>query len=197
MLTQKRRDPWPKVYSLHAPEVECIGKGHKPYEFGCKVSVAAINARAPGGQFIAHVKAFHDNPYDGHTLKEVIEEMESWTGVSVERAYVDKGYRGHNYPNKGRVFRSGQKRGMTPTIKKELRRRSAVEAVIGHLKTDGRMGQNFLKGRDGDQINALLAGAGHNYRLVLRWLRYLFAKILNALLSAITCPTAIPIAASH
>ena len=145
--TQKRRDPLPKVYSLHAPAVECIGKGkaHKPYEFGCKVSVAATNSRPPGGQFVAHVKAFHGNPYDGHTLRQVIEEMERWTGISAERIYVDKGYQGHDYPNKHRVFRSGQKRGITPTIKKELRRRSAVEVVIGHLKSDGRLGRNFLR----------------------------------------------------
>jgi IS5 family transposase len=196
--TQKRRDPLPKVYSLHAPEVECIGKGkaHKPYEFGCKVSVAATNSRPPGGQFVAHVKAFHGNPYDGHTLRQVIEEMERWTGISAERIYVDKGYQGHDYPNKHRVFRSGQKRGITPTIKKELRRRSAVEAVIGHLKSDGRLGRNFLKGRDGDKINAILAGAGYNYRLVLKWLRRLFVQILAALLSDISHPTANPIAAS-
>ena len=186
VMTQKRRDPYPKVYSLHAPEVECIGKGkaHKPYEFGCKVSVVATNNRAPGGQFVTHMKAFHGNPYDGHTLKTVIEEMESWTGISIERVYVDKGYRGHDYPNKLKVYTSGQKRGITPTIKKELRRRSAVEAVIGHLKTDGRLGRNFLKGRDGDKINAILAGAGYNYRLVLRWLRLLFAQIMTAIFKA-------------
>ena len=167
VLTQKRRDPNPKVYSLHAPEVECIGKGkaHKPYEFGCKVSIATTNKRAPGGQFITHIKALHGNPYDGHTLRDVIAEMETWSGVSVERIYVDKGYRGHNYANKFKVYRSGQKRGLTPTIKKELRRRSAIEAVIGHTKSDGRLGRNFLKGRDGDRINAILAGAGYNYRL--------------------------------
>ena len=60
------------------------------------------------------------------------------------------------YPNKLKVYKSGHKRGITPTIKKELRRRSAVEAVIGHLKTNGRLGRNFLKGRDGDKINAIL-----------------------------------------
>ena len=186
VLTQKRRDPLPKVYSLHAPEVECIGKGkaHKPYEFGCKVSVAATNNRAPGGQFVTHMKAFHGNPYDGHTLNTVIKEMERWTGVGIERAYVDKGYAGHDYPNKFKVYKSGQKRGITPTIKKELRRRSAGEAVIGHLKTDGRLGRNFLKGRDGDKINAILAGAGYNYRLVLRWFRLLFARILAAIFNA-------------
>ena len=186
VLTQKRRDPYPKVYSLHAPEVECIGKGkaHKPYEFGCKVSVATTNARAPGGQFVTHIKAFHENPYDGHTLEEVIAEMERWTGIEVERIYVDKGYQGHDYPNKFKVYKSGQKRGITPTIKKELRRRSAIEAVIGHMKTDGRLDRNFLKGRDGDQINAILAGAGYNYRLVLKWLRRLFVLITRALFPA-------------
>lgn len=183
VLTQKRRDPYPKVYSLHAPEVECIGKGkaHKPYEFGCKVSVATTNARAPGGQFVTHMKAFHDNSYDGHTLKEVIREMERWTGIEVERIYLDKGYQGHDYPNKFKVYKSGQKRGLTPTIKKELRRRSAIEAVIGHMKTDGRLNRNFLKGRDGDKINAILVGAGYNYRLVLKWLRLLFALLIRAL----------------
>jgi IS5 family transposase len=186
VLTQKRRDPYPKVYSLHAPEVECIGKGkaHKPYEFGCKVSVATTNARAPGGQFVTHMKAFHGNPYDGHTLKEVIAEMEDWTGIEVERIYLDKGYQGHNYPNKFKVYKSGQKRGITPTIKKELRRRSAIEAVIGHMKSDGRLGRNFLKGRVGDKINAILVGAGYNYRLVLKWLRLLFALIMRALFPA-------------
>ena len=186
VLTQKRRDPYPKVYSLHAPEVECIGKGkaHKPYEFGCKVSVATTNARAPGGQFVTHMKAFHENPYDGHTLEEVIGEMERWTGIEVERIYVDKGYQGHDYPNKFKVYKSGQKRGITPTIKKELRRRSAIEAVIGHMKTDGRLDRNFLKGRDGDKINAILVGAGYNYRLVLKWLRLLFALITRALFPA-------------
>jgi IS5 family transposase len=69
--TQTRRDPLPKVYALHAPEVECIGKGKaaKPYEFGCKVTVATTNARSPGGQFAVHIDVLHGNPHDGHTLK--------------------------------------------------------------------------------------------------------------------------------
>jgi IS5 family transposase len=198
VLTQKRRDPLPKVYSLHAPEVECIGKGkaHKPYEFGCKVSVAATNNRAPGGQFVTHVKAFHGNPYDGHTLGTVIAEMERWTGIEAERIYVDKGYAGHDYPNKRRVYRSGQKRGLTPTIRRELRRRSAIEAVIGHMKTDGRLGRNFLKGSDGDRINAILVGAGYNYRLVLKWLRLLIARIMAAILNAMRPPIAAPVGSS-
>ena len=145
------------------------------------MSVSVTNGRAPGGQFVAHIKALHGNPYDGHTLDHVITEMEAWTGVSIVRAYVDKGYRGHDYPNRFKVYTSGQKRGLSPTIKKELRRRSAIEPVIGHMKNDGRLGRNFLKGRQGDRINAVLAGAGYNYRLVLKWLKLLLVRIIIAL----------------
>jgi IS5 family transposase len=77
VLEQKQRQRGPKIYSLHAPEVECIGKGkaHRPYEFGVKVSVATTLARARGGQFVTHVKALPGNPYDGHTLATVIPDM--------------------------------------------------------------------------------------------------------------------------
>ena len=93
------------------------------------------------------------------------------TGIEPQRIYVDRGYRGHDYPNKHRVYRSGQKRGVFGVIKKELRRRSVVEPVIGHLKSDGHLGKNYLKGTLGDQQNALLTGAGYNFRLLLKWLR--------------------------
>jgi len=177
-----------KLYSWHAPETECIGKGkaHRPYEFGVKVSIATTNRRCKGGQFVLHTKAFPGNPYDGHTLGTVIEETEALTGREVERAYVDKGYRGHNAPKPRRVFISGQRRGVFGQIKKELRRRSAIEAVIGHMKTDGHLGRNFLKGRHGDHANAVLTAAGYNFRLVLRWLRLLLRKILETLLAAFT-----------
>ncbi len=193
--TQKRRDPLPKVYSLHAPEVECIGKGkaHKPYEFGCKVSVAATNNRAPGGQFVTHVKAFHGNPDDGHTLGAVIAEFERWTGIEAERIDLDKGYRGHDDQNKRRVCKSGHKRGLTPTIKKEPRRRSAIEAVIGRIETDGRLGRTFLKGRDGDKINAIRAGAGDNDRPALKWLGLLLARTMAAILNAMRPPITGPL----
>lgn len=182
-----------KLFSLHAPEVECIGKGkaHKPYEFGCKVSITTTNARAPGGQFVLHARALHGNPYDGHTLRRVIEETQAMTGVEVRRVYVDKGYRGHDAPRPLGVFRSGQKRGVFGAIKKELRRRSAIEAVIGHLKTDGHMGRNFLKGRHGDHANAVLTAAGYNFRLILRWLRLLLRLILEAFAKAIGPKTAL------
>lgn len=177
-----------KLYSWHAPETECIGKGkaHRPYEFGVKVSIATTNRRAKGGQFVLHAKALAGNPYDGHTLADVIAETERLTGREIERAYVDKGYRGHDAAKPLRVFLSGQKRGVFGAIRRELRRRSAIEAVIGHMKTDGHLGRNFLKGRHGDHANAVLTAAGYNFRLVLRWLRALLRKILAALLDALT-----------
>ena len=153
---QQRQRGW-KLYSFHAPEVECIGKGKAsaPYEFGVKASIVSTNARAPGGQFVLHAKALPGNPYDGHTLA-AIDLTEKLTGCEVERAYVDKGYRGHETANPRRVFISGQKRGIFGAIKRELRRRSAIEAVIGHMKNDGHLGRCYLKGRDGDAANAIL-----------------------------------------
>jgi len=178
---QRSKQRGPKIYSLHAPEVECIGKGkaHKPYEFGVKVSVATPLARCKGGQFVAHVAALPGNPYDGHTLAKVVPEITQQIGVNLQRIIADKGYRGHNAPT-GQglsVFTSGQKRGVTEKIKRELRRRSAVEPVIGHLKSDHRMDRNHLKGRAGDAANALLAAAGYNFRLLIAWITLLWAFI--------------------
>jgi IS5 family transposase len=181
---QQQRQRGPKVYSLHAPEVECIGKGkaHRPYEFGVKVSVTTTLKHAAGGQFVTHVKSLPGNPYDGHTLATVIPEMEALVGNTIERILADKGYRGHNAPPdyKFRIFLSGQKRGVTPKIKRQLRRRSAIEPVIGHLKAEHRMGRNYLWFRHGDANNAVLAAAGYNFRRLIRWLRLLLCQILAA-----------------
>ena len=100
-------------------------------------------------------------------------------GVKIERIYADKGYRGHDYDGQAKVMLSGRKRDLTPTMKRELKRRSAIEPMIGHAKCDGRLGRNWLLGPDGDKINALLAAAGHNLRLILRRLALLFARILG------------------
>jgi len=165
-----------KLLSWHAPEVECISKGksHKKYEFGCKVSVITTVNRCKGGQFALAATALHGNPYDGHTLKSVIEEYEKTVGVKPNRIYVDKGYRGHDSSLKLRVYKAGQKR-LAPVIKKEMKRRTAIEPVIGHMKNDGRLGGNYLKGRLGDAINATLSAVGYNFRLLLTWFRLLFA----------------------
>jgi IS5 family transposase len=104
-------------------------------------------------------------------LRDVIDRTEALTGCSIERAYVDKGYRGHDAQNPRRVFISGQKRGVFGVIKRELRRRSAIEPVIGHMKTDGHLGRCYLKGRAGDAANVVLSAVGHNFRRILAWLR--------------------------
>ena len=180
---QQRQRGW-KLYSFHAPETECIGKGKAsaPYEFGVKVSIVTTNARAPGGQFVLHAKALPGNPYDGHTLRDVIDDTQKLTGCEIERAYVDKGYRGHDAQNPRRVFISGQKRGVFGAIKRELRRRSAIEPVIGHLKAEGHLGRCYLKGRAGDAVNAILSAVGYNFRRILAWLRALLCQILIAVL---------------
>ena len=184
---QNQHQRGPKLYSWHAPEVECIGKGkaHKPYEFCVKASITTTNRRCKGGMFVLHTKALPGNPYDGHTLAQVIQETEALTGCPIERAYVDKGYRGHKTPKPLRVFISGQKRGVHGVIKRELRRRSAIEPIIGHMKDDGHLGRNFLRGRHGDQNNAVLSAIGHNLRLVLKWLREILGFVLAVILGAL------------
>jgi IS5 family transposase len=185
VLDQNRHQRGRKVYSLHAHEVECIGKGkaHAPYEFGIKVSVATTIKRSRGGQFALHAKALPGNPYDGHTLATIIPQMEATIGAEIGRVLADAGYKGHNAPesHKFRVYTAGQKRRMTPAIKREMRRRAAIEPVIGHIKNEHRMGRNYLAHQQGDAINAILAAAGYNFRLLLNWLRLLSRSILVCL----------------
>jgi IS5 family transposase len=183
---QDHRQRGHKVYALHAPEVECIGKGkaRAPYEFGCKVSIATPATKPRGGQFVLHAKALHGNPFDGHTLGPVIADLEQLTGVETRRIHVDKGYRGHNHKEKFRVWVTGQVRRVTRPIRQEMKRRAAVEPVIGHVKAEHRLGRNYLKGRDGDRSNAVLAAAGYNFSLLLRWLARLLRALIRALLPA-------------
>ncbi len=187
VMTQKKRDPLPKIYALHAPEVECIGKGkaHKPYEFGVKASIATTLNRSKGGQFALHAKALPGRPYDGHTLAAIIPDIEALTGATLERILADAGYRGHNAPDshKFRVFTAGQKRRVTPAIKRQMRRRSAVEPVIGHLKSGHRMDRNYLAHKQGDAVNPILAAAGYNFRLILKWIRMLLCQIWRMIMT--------------
>jgi IS5 family transposase len=94
---------------------------------------------------------------------------------------------GHD-ADKARVFVSDQRRGVTPTIRHEIRRRAAIEPLIGHMKSDGHLGRNFLAGGAGDAINLILTAAGHNLRLLRAWLTRLLAFLLSIL--AISGPTA-------
>ena len=181
LLKQQRSDSH-KLYSLHEPHVSCISKGkaHKKYEFGNKVSVCVTNKE----NFIIGTQGLEGNPYDGHTLKGALEQVTKLTGTRPERCYVDRGYRGHGVTDTA-VFLSGQRRNVTPTIKKELKRRSAIEAVIGHEKTEGRLGWNQLRGLLGDKVNALMAAIGYNLRLILKAISFL-VQILTELFADLT-----------
>jgi IS5 family transposase len=180
-LLSQQRDSKNKLYAIHAPEVECISKGkaHKKYEFGVKVSVVSTSR----GNWILSSRALHGNPYDGHTLAGSIAHAESVAGVFVKHVHVDKGYRKHDYVGEAQVHISG----MGPRKKSRWdklwrRRRSAIEPVIGHAKHDNRMIRNYLKGKDGDKMNAILAGCGYNLRKLLRafFLSEFFAALFRA-----------------
>jgi transposase, IS5 family len=168
-LLGQTRNSKHKVYSVHASEVECIAKGkaHKRYEFGCKTSVATTSKN----NWIVGVEALHGNPYDGHTLSGTIQQVERLTGHSPHDVMVDQGYRGHGYAGLAcvHVVRSIPKRA-TRAVRRMLKRRAAIEPTIGHLKSDNRLDRNYLTGREGDKINALLSAAGYNLRKLLRWL---------------------------
>ena len=177
-LKDRSRTSKNKLYSLHAPEVECISKGkqHKRYEFGNKVGVVSTSKK----NFVLSCMGFHGNPYDGHTLDANLKQAETLLGDlgHIQKAFVDLGYRKHNYEGDAEVHivpKSLKK--FKPSFRKWLKRRSAVEAGIGHMKRDNRMGRNFLLGEDGDRINAILSGCGHNLRMLLAFLLWLKIRI--------------------
>lgn len=175
-----------KAYSLHAPETSCIAKGkaHKKYEFGSKVSVASLS----GSKVVVGVANFAGNPHDSKTLAPTLAQVAQWTGRRYERVLVDKGYRGHGQVGGSEVIMPGKKtHGSTYALRRHKRlckRRSAIEAMIGHLKSDHRLGRNYLKGSMGDGMNALLAGMGFNLMLLLRELA---GHFLSFILGALFC----------
>jgi IS5 family transposase len=172
-----------KIYALHEPDVDCISKGKARvrYEFGSKVSIATTINEG----FVVGMRALPGNPYDGHTLAEALEQVEILTEQRPAIAVVDRGYRGHGVETT-RVLISGSRRGLTPSLKALLRRRSAIEPEIGHMKTDGRLARCPLKGTRGDAIFAVLCGCGHNIRKILKHLRKLFALLLAMIASALS-----------
>ncbi len=184
LLQQKKSDK-NKLYSIHAPEVECIAKGkaHKRYEFGNKVSVTTT-ARS---SFIVGVKSFHGNPYDGHTLAEAIEQVERLTKVKIKGDILaDRGYRGHNYQGDAEVHIDGCRK-LSRYRKLVQRRRSVVEAKIAHMKHHSRMYRNYLLGKAGDRYNAILCGAGVNLRkLIVEIYLLLYFRLIGGVLSITT-----------
>ena len=169
MQRQRPKDKG-KLYALHAPEVECIGKGkaRQPYEFGVKVSVAISH----GSGLVVGARSFPGNPYDGHTLAEQLEQsrilLEDVQAVP-HTAYTDLGFRGVDEQiGQVQLIHRGKLKTLTKEQRKALKRRQAVEPVIGHMKQDNGMGRCWLKGAEGDALNAVLAAAGYNLRWLLR-----------------------------
>ncbi|MDP1596137.1 MAG: IS5 family transposase [Methylotenera sp.] len=181
LLAQQRTDK-NKLYSLHAPEVECIAKGkvRQPYEFGVKVSIATTHKEG----LVVGIKSMPGNPYDGHTLPSAVEQVTMLTNRTPKAVFVDRGYRGIEVPGVN-IWRSGQRRGVTPSIKKAIHRRSAIEPAIGHMKNDGRLRRNWLKGALGDALHAMLCGAGHNLRMILRAIRLFYGHCFASQLQLI------------
>jgi IS5 family transposase len=195
---QRVRDQRPgdsnKLYSLHEPETRCISKGKasKRYEFGQKIALATTNRR---DWFVA-ARLCPGNPYDGHTLSGTLQQVESITGVAVSEAYVDKGYRGHDYTGTAAIHIAGSSsKHLRPSQRRRRKRRSAIEPKIGHLKSENRMSRCYLKGLIGDATNALLAAAGANLRKLLRLLPCALRRWLLGLLRlalAAYRPTLVP-----
>jgi transposase, IS5 family len=182
-IHQRTRKEKNKIYSVHAPEVECISKGkaHKRYEFGCKVSVAATSR---GGWFVGAM-AIHGNPYDGHTLSDTLSQVKRVAKEPL-KVFVDRGYRGHDYKGDIEVHVDKVRRGKTArSLWRWMKRRAAVEPGIGHLKREHRMDRNRLKGTEGDKVNAILSAAGMNFRKLLRRAALLFGIIFSKIIEAI------------
>ena len=158
-----------KLYSLHAPEVDCLSKGkaHKRYEFGVKASIATTVKEA----FIIGARSYPGNPYDGHTLYDQLQQVHTVTDIKPEIGLVDRGYRGHGI-NDIKVIIAGQKRGISNKEQRLLKRRNSVEPIIGHLKSDGKMRRSYLKGIKGDAMNVLLSACGQNLRKLLKWVSW-------------------------
>ena len=181
VLRQQRRDK-NKIYSLHEPQVYCVSKGkeHKQYEFGAKASVVMTKTHGVIVGAVSHPK----NIYDGHTLPEVLEQVESIQDQRPKRAIVDRGYRGRKQVEGTKIMvpqapPKGQSRSKSSRMRKLFRRRAAIEPVIGHLKHDFRMMRNRLKGSVGDSVNLMLAAAAWNLRKWMREVLFCLMQILR------------------
>lgn len=167
-IYQQQKHDSNKCYSVHAPEVACIAKGkaHQRYEFGCKVAIVTTTR----SNWIVAIAAHPGNPYDGATLKPALVQMERLTHQRPQQALVDQGFRGKDHhPEDVEVLVCDQRK-RPASLKRLLKRRSAIEPVIGHSKQDHGLGRNYLRGELGDQLNALLVGCGFNLRKLCRFL---------------------------
>ena len=189
--TQQRQDK-NKLYALHAPQVECIGKGkgkaRKPYEFGVKSAVVVSHQHG----LMLGARTFPGNPYDGHILSAVLEQATNLTqdvGLKIKHIVVDLGFRGVAADNPDReIIHRGKFKRLSKQQKGWLKRRTAVEPAIGHLKSDHRLDRCWLQGALGDALHSISCAAGYNLRWLLRAIARLgigavFLRLLQAALS--------------
>jgi len=166
-LLSQERNSKNKIYSVPALEVECICKGkvHKRYEFGCKVSMVTSSS----GNWILAIEAVHGNPYDGHTLESILDQVKEYIDWQPGKAHVDRGYRSHGYEGETEIevvdYRRIRKR--TRWARMWMKRRSAIEPIFGHLKSGNLLDRNYLKGKERNKLNALLSRCGFNMRKLL------------------------------
>jgi len=181
--TKQRKAKGPKLYSWHAPEAECLAKGkaRTPYEFGVKVGIASTLHH----NLILGARSFPTNPYDGHTLNEQLEQAQILSDSTIRNVYVDLGHREVDADNPTvSIKHRGKAKRLTEQERRLLKRRQAIEPIIGHLKADHRMDRCHLKGQTGDAIHAVLSAAGDNIKWLLRMIRkkgiHLFLCLLQA-----------------
>jgi transposase, IS5 family len=169
-IRTQQRNTKNKLYALHAPEVECISKGkaRNPYEFGVKVSLAVTHRQG----LMVGARSFPGNPYDGHVLSAQLEQTTNLMqdlGRSPKQVIVDLGYRGVDADNPGvQIIHRGKYKSLSDHEKRLLKRRQAIEPLIGHTKADHRMDRCWLQGAVGDALHALCCAAGYNIRWLLR-----------------------------
>ena len=177
--TQQRHDK-NKLYALHAPEVECIGKGkaRKPYEFGVKTSLAVTHQSG----LMVGARTFPGNPYDGHILNAQLEQTRILledVGRVPTQAVVDLGFRGVDADNPDvEIIHRGKYKSLTKQQRRWLKRRQAIEPAIGHCKQDNRMERCWLKGSLGDALHAVLCATGYNIRWLLRAITRLGVRLV-------------------
>lgn len=182
VLNQQPKDK-NKIYSLHEPQVYCIAKGkdHKPYEYGAKASVVST---AKEGIILAAVH--HEAPiHDSHTLPEVLNRAMAVRERPIKTAVCDRGYRGKRQIGETKIILPGaplkrDNRYQRDKKRKRCRRRAAIEPLIGHLKSDHRLGRCYLKGSIGDAINLLMAACAWNLK---KWLAIIFWLLKKPVLS--------------
>ena len=186
ILHQKRTDK-DKIYSIHKPFTACIAKGkaHKQYEFGTKIGLTTTSKTL----IITAIKSFKGNPHDSKTIEPLLEQMQFNINYTPQEIIYDRGGKG--------VKQIGDTKISTPDYKplkqdtdyqkrskrKKFRRRAAIEPVIGHLKTDFRLNQNYLWGENSPQINAFLAATGWNLKKMMKQLKQEFRNLLSNILN--------------